>query len=234
MQVMWFSFAVCSAAVVTLAVSLPTTVGTDHSETTNPDAPREFPKFNQNYTFVDNSSIRENLANHAENDTEVDDLLGLSQKENSGRSQDANVKPDPSEEEEDIGKKNDVEWIENGEDTEDSKFTTETSVQFTTPISSTSTDAEKETVTSSSSSTTEESTSEATTVSARLSYKAGVPLIDGGVAAILAGVFLVISICAYVVLLTWRRALEIKYGSREMLVDSDDMYDPDDMKHFSI
>jgi hypothetical protein len=189
-------------------VSLPTTVGTDHSETTNPDAPREFPKFNQNYTFVDNSSIRENLANHAENDTEVDDLLGLSQKENSGRSQDANVKPDPSEEEEDIGKKNDVEWIENGEDTEDSKFTTQISEQFTTPISSTSTDAEKETVTSSSSSTTEESTSEATTVAARLSYKAGVPLIDGGVAAILAGVFLVISICAYVVLLTWRRALE--------------------------
>ncbi|XP_018568955.1 uncharacterized protein LOC108909194 isoform X1 [Anoplophora glabripennis] len=60
----------------------------------------------------------------------------------------------------------------------------------------------------------------------------GVPLVQGQLAAILAGVFVVISVIAYVGLLSWRRYLENRYGDRQMLVNEDNFND--DLKHFSI
>ncbi|RZC43312.1 hypothetical protein BDFB_009805 [Asbolus verrucosus] len=203
MRVLWLGFVICSSLAAHPAVSLPatTTESTRAAASINSVVPLEFPKYSQNYTFVDNSSIRENLASHSENDTEVDDLLGKDAKENPEAPTTVtvlNLKPNPSEEDEDINGKIDTEWIENGDDTEDDKFVPETSPEVT-----------NETVD-------------------------GIPpMFDGFIFAILAGTFLVISIFAYAGLMLWRRFLEMKYGSREMLVNEDDFIDPDDMKHFS-
>nr|XP_023015395.1 uncharacterized protein LOC111504906 [Leptinotarsa decemlineata] len=60
-----------------------------------------------------------------------------------------------------------------------------------------------------------------------------VGIIQGKLAAILAGVFLVVSILGYITLLSWRRFLEHRYGNREMLVNEEDFY-TGDLGHFSI
>ncbi|XP_017770843.1 PREDICTED: uncharacterized protein LOC108558440 [Nicrophorus vespilloides] len=60
------------------------------------------------------------------------------------------------------------------------------------------------------------------------------PLVQGQLAAILAGVFVIIAVIGYVGLLSWRRFLENRYGNREMLVNEEEFYDPNDMRHFSI
>ncbi|EEZ97289.1 uncharacterized protein LOC103314450 [Tribolium castaneum] len=143
-----------------------------------PTVPLEFPQLDQNYTFIDNSSIRENLTKH---DTEISDLL-LAPDEPLTTNSLPELAPV-------TGGTNAYEWIENGDDTEDDKFETR---------------------------------------------EVGVPLMDGTVAAILVGVFLVLSVVGYVSLLLWRRSLEFKYGSREILVDKDEGLDPDDLKNFSI
>lgn len=54
--------------------------------------------------------------------------------------------------------------------------------------------------------------------------------IEGQTAIILASVFMVMAVIAYALLMTWRRWLERRYGSRQLLVEEDD----DDLKHFSI
>ncbi|CAG9864267.1 unnamed protein product [Phyllotreta striolata] len=46
-------------------------------------------------------------------------------------------------------------------------------------------------------------------------------LLPGKIAAILAGVFVLVSIIGYIVMLSWRRYLENRYGNREMLVEDD-------------
>lgn len=53
-------------------------------------------------------------------------------------------------------------------------------------------------------------------------------------AAILAAVFVGIALIGYVGLLIWRRVLEKRYGSREMLVNEDDFYDTNDLKNFEL
>jgi len=53
-------------------------------------------------------------------------------------------------------------------------------------------------------------------------------------AAILAAVFVGVALIGYVGLLVWRRVLERRYGSREMLVNEDDFYDTNDMKNFEL
>ncbi|KAJ8921880.1 hypothetical protein NQ315_008513 [Exocentrus adspersus] len=60
----------------------------------------------------------------------------------------------------------------------------------------------------------------------------GVPLVQGQLAAILAGVFVAISVIVYVGLLSWRRYLENRYGNRQMLVNEEEFND--DLRHFSI
>lgn len=60
----------------------------------------------------------------------------------------------------------------------------------------------------------------------------GVPcvcLVQGRYAAILAGVFIVMAVVAYALMLTWRRHLENRYGNRQMLINEED-----DLKHFSL
>ncbi|KAJ3641366.1 hypothetical protein Zmor_027877 [Zophobas morio] len=247
MQMWWISFVGACCLVITCAVSLPTTTDV------TPVVPREFPNFNQNYTFVDNSSIRENLASHSEVDTEVEDLLTKHEDEEPIK-QEGEVVPNPSEEDEYVGKKSVVEWIENGDDTEDDKFGTEKNQQAettineitfktettqeettikteTTTIKTETTTTKSEVTTPTTQQTSTEKSSENVTLEP---YKDGVPVISGSTAAILVGAFLVICIFGYTALILWRRSLEVKYGSREMLVDSDDIFDPDDLKHFSI
>lgn len=53
-------------------------------------------------------------------------------------------------------------------------------------------------------------------------------------AAILAAVFVGVALIGYVGLLIWRRVLEKRYGSREMLVNEDDFYDTNDLKNFEL
>lgn len=53
-------------------------------------------------------------------------------------------------------------------------------------------------------------------------------------AAILAAVFVGIALIGYIGLLIWRRVLEKRYGSREMLVNEDDFYDTNDLKNFEL
>lgn len=53
-------------------------------------------------------------------------------------------------------------------------------------------------------------------------------------AAILAAVFVGVALIGYVGLLIWRRLLEKRYGSREMLVNEDDFYDTNDLKNFEL
>jgi len=53
-------------------------------------------------------------------------------------------------------------------------------------------------------------------------------------AAILAAVFVGVALIGYVGLLVWRRVLEKRYGSREMLVNEDDFYDTNDLKNFEL
>lgn len=59
-------------------------------------------------------------------------------------------------------------------------------------------------------------------------------LVPGKMVGLLAGVFLVISIAGYVVLVSWRKYLEKRYGNREMLVDNDFCEKMNDLEHFSI
>ncbi|CAH1279767.1 unnamed protein product [Diabrotica balteata] len=60
-------------------------------------------------------------------------------------------------------------------------------------------------------------------------------LVPGKVAAILAGVFVALSVVGYVALLSWRRYLENRYGNREMLVEDDYCEKQmNDLEHFSI
>jgi len=214
MKVMWpSSLFMCLSLLISLSASSPTsrTTESDHSEPPlNSTVPLEFPQFNQNYPFVDNSSIRQNLASHSENDTEVDDLLGLDVKEKPNGALSTTVSsilensvPIPSEEDDDISMRDDTEWIEeDGDNTEDQKLFWEVREEVTKESSST--------------------------------YDVGYPLFEGQIAAILAGTFLLVSLIIYGGLISYRRFLENKYGSREMLVNEDDFVDPDDMKHFSI
>lgn len=76
-----------------------------------------------------------------------------------------------------------TEWIEDGDDTEDDKFETSTNADVT---DNTENDNDM----------------------FKTSQSAGIPLLDGTLAAILVGVFLVLSIVGYVALLLWRRSLE--------------------------
>ena len=192
-----------------------------------PVVPREFPNFNQNYTFVDNSSIRENLASHSEVDTEVEDLLTKNEDEEPIK-QEGEVVPNPSEEDEYVGKKSLVELIENGDDTEDDKFGTEKNQQAettineitfktettqeettikteTTTIKTETTTTKSEVTTPTTQQTSTEKSSENVTLEP---YKDGVPVISGSTAAILVGAFLVICIFGYTALILWRRSLE--------------------------
>ncbi|XP_057668663.1 uncharacterized protein LOC130901357 [Diorhabda carinulata] len=62
-----------------------------------------------------------------------------------------------------------------------------------------------------------------------------IAIVPGTIAAILAGVFLVVSIAGYISLLSWRRYLENRYGNREMLVEDDYCEKSiNDLEHFSI
>lgn len=62
-----------------------------------------------------------------------------------------------------------------------------------------------------------------------------IAIVPGTIAAILAGVFLAVSIAGYISLLSWRRYLENRYGNREMLVEEDYCEkNINDLEHFSI
>ncbi|XP_060525187.1 uncharacterized protein LOC132701365 [Cylas formicarius] len=61
------------------------------------------------------------------------------------------------------------------------------------------------------------------------------PMERGGWLAGTLVAFLVVgSAVAYLGLLSWRRYLEYKYGSRQVLVNEEDFEDPNDIRHFSI
>lgn len=93
-----------------------------------PSVPLEFPSVtNQNYSFIENSTIRKTLADHAvKNDTEVDDLLGLDnpKPQTIAITTAPIIIPNPSEEDnDDVGLKNETELIEDDDEkTEDHKF----------------------------------------------------------------------------------------------------------------
>ncbi|KAJ8974738.1 hypothetical protein NQ317_005933 [Molorchus minor] len=68
----------------------------------------------------------------------------------------------------------------------------------------------------------------------QLVKKQGAVVVQGQLAAILAGVFVIVSILVYLGLLSWRRYLENRYGSRQILINEDELNDRDDLRHFSI
>ncbi|XP_066156392.1 uncharacterized protein [Euwallacea fornicatus] len=56
----------------------------------------------------------------------------------------------------------------------------------------------------------------------------------GPLAAVLISMLVAVAALCYAALLIWRRYLENKYGSRTLLVEDEELADPNDMKHFSI
>ncbi|XP_066262512.1 uncharacterized protein [Euwallacea similis] len=56
----------------------------------------------------------------------------------------------------------------------------------------------------------------------------------GALAVVFMSMFVTLAALCYVGLLIWRRYLENKYGSRTLLVEDEELADPNDMKHFSI
>jgi len=56
----------------------------------------------------------------------------------------------------------------------------------------------------------------------------------GHLVATITAIFVICAVVAYAGMVAWRRYLEETYATRQMLVDDDDMYDPNDIKHFSV
>ncbi|CAH1101582.1 unnamed protein product [Psylliodes chrysocephalus] len=61
-----------------------------------------------------------------------------------------------------------------------------------------------------------------------------VGIVPGKLAAILAAVFLIISIIGYIIMLSWRRYLENRYGNRDLLVENDYCEKMSNLEQFSM
>lgn len=64
--------------------------------------------------------------------------------------------------------------------------------------------------------------------------RAGTLPVQGQLAGIIAGVFTLVAFIAYIGLLAWRRYLERRYGTRELLIDEDDYVVHNEITNFQL
>ncbi|GLV45291.1 hypothetical protein CBL_05391 [Carabus blaptoides fortunei] len=194
------------------------------------NAPHVFPDNDPNYKILNNETILDSLVSHQAKhdnkiDTEVPDLLKMP----------AQVELLPN------ATLSNKTHEQSGNATIEIATTSSVKKQLTTPRTTTVHDREFDVEQIQSDvSKTEDSKIDITAKLAAVhedhdhANRAGTPMVHGQLAAILAGVFAMIAVVAYVGLLTWRRFLERRYGNREMLVNEEEYVNYSDMRNFEL